>query len=52
MLRVKPSTHISAKVPMMEMGMAIAAMTVRAHVAEEQEHHQRGEERAERPGAP
>ena len=43
---------MSAKVPMIEIGIAIAAMIVLRDVAEEEEHDERREERAERPGAP
>ena len=38
---------MSANVPMMEIGMASAAMTVLRAVPEEQQHHERREERAE-----
>ena len=46
-LSVKPCSHISAKVPMIEMGMASAAMSVLRSVAEEEQHHQRGEQAAQ-----
>ncbi len=47
MLSVKPIAHIRPNVPMIETGMASAAMSVLRAVAEEQEHHDGREERAQ-----
>ena len=49
---VKPIAYMSAYVEMIDVGIAIAAMSVERQVAEEEEHDERGEEAAERRGAP
>ena len=52
MLSVKPMYQISPNVAMIEVGMAIAAMIVERRFAEEQQHDERREDRADDRGAP
>jgi hypothetical protein len=46
-LSVKPMYQIRPKVAMIDVGIAIAAMIVDRQVAEEQQHDERGQERAD-----